>query len=359
MGLTDRLRRLFRRSRTSWDSVIWEATPRCNLACIQCYNVWKDDAPYPPGELSTAAGLTLIETVIKKTGCREFTFTGGEPCLREDLEALAARAVALGCSVSLITNGTLLGARRIESLMDAGIRLFELPLNSSDRATHDRMAGMAGAFDRVTRAGAEISSRGGDLAFVFVSTTQNRGHFAETLDLGIALGAVSFLYNRYNGGGACHADPGRLMPSIEDLHADLTVAQDMAATYGLAIGASIAMPPCLIEQTRFPNVGFGFCAAGTSAAYHTVDPLGNVRPCNHTPTIIGNIFEDSTDTMAASPMMQAFVGARPGLCAGCALEEECLGGCKAAGEVCYGSVTQPDPFLRLNEGRMVRPISWP
>jgi hypothetical protein len=31
-----------------------------------------------------------------------------------------------------------------------------------------------------------------------------------------------------------------------------------------------------------------------------------------------------------------------------ALEQECLGGCKAAAEVCYGSLRACEPFLELN-----------
>ncbi|MHC4084090.1 MAG: radical SAM protein [Planctomycetota bacterium] len=114
----------------SHDSLLYEVTPRCNLKCLHCYNVWKDEVAYAKEELSTQQALELIKKAIKESGCRQFTFTGGEPTLRDDLEELVACA-ALGCkNVTLITNGTLLSERRVKSLIKAGVSLFELPLNT-------------------------------------------------------------------------------------------------------------------------------------------------------------------------------------------------------------------------------------
>jgi PqqA peptide cyclase len=347
MSVIGKVKKIFKRF--THDSMIWEVTPRCNLKCVQCYNVWKDDVEYGETELSTEDGIKLIREAVKQSGCKNFTFTGGEPSLRDDLEIFIKEAISLGCNTALITNGTLLNDKRIDSLMEAGLELFELPLNSSSKEIHNRMSGGIDSFDKATRAAAHITSNGGDLAFVYVSTTLNTGEFEKTLELGIALGALSFLYNRYNGGGFYHKTPEKLMPSIEQLHTDLKFADFMVKKYGISIGASITMPPCLIERERFPNVGFGFCAAGTKKAYYTLDPVGNVRPCNHTPTIVGNIFKTSLKTMSKSQIMTEFVHARPSICSGCSIVEECLGSCKAAGEVCYGSITSPDPFLKLNE----------
>ena len=122
----------------------------------------------------------------------------------------------------------------------------------------------------------------------------------------------------------------------------------------MGIGASVAIPPCLIDPKDYPHVGFGFCAAGTDRAYYTIDPVGNVRPCNHTPTILGNVFEASLRDIAKAPALRQFMKARPAFCAGCAIENACLGGCKAAAEACYGSLTACEPFLELNKARARR-----
>ncbi|MBI3987915.1 MAG: radical SAM protein [Lentisphaerae bacterium] len=343
----DFLRRIF--LPWSHDSILYEVTPRCNLQCLHCYNVWKDDVGYAEKELSTEQARKLIRKAIRDSRCRQFTFTGGEPAIRDDLEELVALAKSKCESVALITNGTLLSEARVKSLIGAGVSLFELPLNSADRAMHNRLAGGHDCFDKVTRAAADIRYQGAELAFVFVGTSLNIEHWKGALELGIALGARGFLFNRYNAGGSAHGNPETLMPAVEQVRAGLRVAEDYAAKYGLGIGASIAIPPCLIEPKEFPHVGFGFCAAGTDRAYYTMDPLGNVRPCNHTPTILGNLFKTSLKAMTRSKVLFGFKEARPEFCRGCGLERECLGGCKAAAEACYGSLSACEPFLELNK----------
>lgn len=341
------LRALFRP--WSQHSLLYEVTARCNLKCAHCYNVWKDDVAYSVHELPTGRAKELIRIAIRGSRCRQFAFTGGEPLLRDDLEELVSLAASLCDRVTLITNGTLLPEERIQRLIGAGVSLFELPLNSSDRATHDDMAGGIESFDKVTRAAADIRYHGGALAFVFVGTSRNIDGWKQALEMGMALGAQSFLFNRYNAGGECHGHPESLMPSLAQVRQGLEVAEQYAVKYGLGIGASIAIPPCLIDPKDFPHVGFGFCAAGTERAYYTIDPMGNVRPCNHSPTILGNLFETSLRDIAKTPNLQQFMKARPEFCAACAIENDCLGGCKAAAEVCYGSLTACDPFLELNK----------
>jgi len=46
----------------------------------------------------------------------------------------------------------------------------------------------------------------------------------EALELGAALGSYGFLLNRYNAGGAGHAHPASLMPSLEQLRKALAEA---------------------------------------------------------------------------------------------------------------------------------------
>lgn len=347
------LRTLLRRLPFRWshDSMLFEVTPRCNLRCLHCYNVWKDRDDYPAGELPTDRAVQLVEKAVRESHCSHFTFTGGEPCLRDDLEDLVATAARHCQHINLITNGTLLDEPRVRSLLHAGVTLFELPLNGPDRETHNHMAGGIDCFDTVTRAAADIRYQGGKLAFVFVGTRHNIDLWEHTLELGIALGARGFLFNRYNAGGECRGRPDALMPSLEQVKAGLTVAESYAAQYGVGIGASIPVQPCLIDPDAYPHVGFGFCAAGTDRAYYTIDPVGNVRPCNHTPTRLGNLFDEPLQTIVHSSRQKAFLRARPSFCGGCRIETACQGGCKAAAEACYGDASACEPFLELNRER--------
>lgn len=330
------------------ESLIHEITARCNLACPHCYNVWKDPGARPAAELPPPRLRALVELVLAQSRCRHYTFTGGEPTLRPDLEDLVRTVRRRGVTAGLITNGTRLPPARIAALVAAGVDLFELPLHGGTAAVHDAALGHPGAFAAVTRAAAEIRCAGGRIAFVFVGTRATIGHWRAALDLGIALGARSFLLNRYNAGGSAHARPQDLLPGLDELRAALAVAEDYAARYGLAIGVSIAIPPCLIDPRAYPHLGFGFCAAGTPRAYYTIDPVGNLRPCNHSPTLLGNLWEQPLDRLIRSPAMTAFRAARPDFCNPCPLAARCQGGCKAAAEACCGSLSACEPFLAAN-----------
>ncbi len=338
-------------------SVLYEVTSRCNLACAHCYNVWKDGVDYPAGELDTEGATRLIAKAVQEGHCDQLTFTGGEPCLREDLETLVAFAKARVSSVVLITNGTLLDEGRIRSLLEAGVDLFELPLHGGDPTAHDEVLGCPGSFARITGAAASIRRQGGQIAFVFVGKRSNIGQWEAALEVGVALGARSFLFNRWNAGGACHERPEDLMPTVEQIQSALEVAEAGVQRYGVTISASIPLPPCLVDTAPYPSVNFGFCAAGGQHAYFTLDPLGFVRPCNHTALILGNLLEQPFRRLARSPALKDFVSARPAFCIGCAVEKTCMGGCKAAAEACCGDLRACEPFLALNLDRVRRPGS--
>lgn len=346
--VTKALSRLF-----SWthNHLVFEVTTRCNLKCSHCYNVWKEVDSLPIKDLPTEQYKLLIKKAVKDSNCRQVTFTGGEPLMRDDLEELVAFAKTLCNEITLITNGTLLTEKRIDSLICAGVTLFELPLNSTKSEVHNKMAGQDGSFEKVTQAAIDIRSSGGTVVFVFVATVLNIEDWQETFELGVALGARGFLFNRYNAGGECHNKPELLMPSLKNLTNALTIANQLSDKYGLGVGISIPIPPCLISPDMFPNINFGFCQAGKKQAYYTIDPIGNVRPCNHSATIIGNILNTPLKNMVKSKQMSSFKKATPLICSQCKRIKVCQGGCKAAAEVCYGSIHEPDPFLKINESQ--------
>ena len=151
-------------------------------------------------------------------------------------------------------------------------------------------------------------------------------------------------------------EPQAMANAVASLAERLDVAEELSAAYEMPISCSIAMPPCLFDTAKYKRLTFGFCAAGSERAYYTLDPVGNVRPCNHSPRVLGNIREASFRSMTESAAMKSFMSARPAFCGGCKLELECQGGCKAAAEACYGDASLCDPFLAAFSGQAVKPI---
>ncbi len=75
---------------------ILELTPRCTQDCLYCYNVWKQRPDLVTGELDTQGWCELIARLqdevgeMHPNGCRQVTFSGGEPLLRDDFRDILA-----------------------------------------------------------------------------------------------------------------------------------------------------------------------------------------------------------------------------------------------------------------------------
>ncbi len=330
-------------------TIIFEVTQACDHACLYCYNYW-NHPNWQGRRLSHSANVRpLLAHVLDQVECRHVTLTGGEPTLRADLPEIVSFLAAREVSVTLISNGHHLTRDVVGDLLQRGVRLFELPLLSFRRELHDQLSAAPGAFDAVLAALAEIRYQRGQAVAAFIATRRNLSDLYDTLKLAFAFGVSGVMLNRFNPGGRGAAHLDELLPSVAEMRAALDVAEDAAQEFQLPIACSIPIQPCLIDTSRYPHLSFGFCAAGSTRAYYALDTAGNVRPCNHTPTILGNVWRTPLADIIASPQLNDFTRAIPTMCEPCRLSAECQGGCKASAEVCYGDLGAPEPFLHCNQ----------
>lgn len=329
-------------------TIIFEVKQTCNHACLYCYNYWQH--PDWHGRLLAQNDdvRPLLAHVLDQVECHHVTLTGGEPTLRSDLLEIVAFLADRGVSVTLISNGHRLTADTISALLQHGVRLFELPLLSYRRQVHDHLSGAPGAFDAVLAALAEIRYQRGQAVAAFIATRRNLPHLYDTLKLAFAFGISGVMLNRFNPGGRGAAHLTELLPSVDEMRTALEVAEAAAQEFQIPIACSIPIQPCLIDTTRYPHLSFGFCAAGSARAYYALDTAGNLRPCNHTPTILGNVWRTAVADILASSQLQSFTQTIPAVCELCQLKMSCQGGCKASAQVCYGDLSAPDPFLHNN-----------
>jgi MoaA/NifB/PqqE/SkfB family radical SAM enzyme len=99
-------------------------TRRCNLSCKYCNEYDKTSQPVP-----TAVMLRRIDQ-LAALGTTAVTFSGGEPLLHPELEALAAHVRQRGMIAGLITNGYLLTTERIENLNRAGLDHLQISIDN-------------------------------------------------------------------------------------------------------------------------------------------------------------------------------------------------------------------------------------
>jgi pyrroloquinoline quinone biosynthesis protein E len=118
-------------------------TMKCNLACDFCSvraNEHADD------EMPLTRLVDLI-TEARGLGLQQLHLCGGEPTLRDDLEAMVAAAARLGIRTRLITNGFRLEPARILRLRATGLAAVMVSVDGFE-ATHNAFRGHRRAFQR-------------------------------------------------------------------------------------------------------------------------------------------------------------------------------------------------------------------
>src|SRR5215472_2059780 len=97
---------------------------RCNLSCTYCNEFDKTSDPVPlPLMLRRIDRLAELGTSI-------ITFSGGEPTLHPDLDAMIGRVRSHGAICTLITNGYLLTPDRIRGLNRAGLDYLQISIDN-------------------------------------------------------------------------------------------------------------------------------------------------------------------------------------------------------------------------------------
>ena len=105
-------------------------TDRCDLRCSYCIPKGFRDFEEPENWL-TFDEVERVIAAFARMGTTRFRLTGGEPLLRRNLPALAARIAALPHveDLSLTTNGTQL-VKHAQALRDAGVDRLNVSLDS-------------------------------------------------------------------------------------------------------------------------------------------------------------------------------------------------------------------------------------
>jgi AdoMet-dependent heme synthase len=323
--------------------VAWNLTQRCNLACAHCY-ISAGDWHASDGDLTTAECHRIADEILALNPAPMFVLSGGEPLLRDDLEAIAEHASSRGATVVVGTNGTLLTDVRVASLRNAGVQGFALSIDSLDPRYHDRFRHGTGALEQTLEAVDRLVTH--ELDFL-VQTTVTRGNRAELASLAAwaaERGAVAF--NVYF---LVATGRGDGMPGLEPAENEAVLAElvDLETAYrGRMMVRSKCMPalmrhvaerapesPLMNYQTRCP-CGIHYCR---------ITPEGRVTPCPYTPAVAGDLRAQSfADVWWRSPVFRSLRDGEPGgKCGRCEYRALC-GGCRARAHAVAGDLMAED-----------------
>jgi radical SAM protein with 4Fe4S-binding SPASM domain len=286
------------------------------------------DAAADPGaakELSTEEWKRIFRIFKEEAKIPFFSFTGGEPLLRPDLEELASFARSLGLRVNLITNGSLATPKRAASLKAAGIDTAQVSLESPDSRIHDALCGVEGAWERTVAGIGALRGAGVSVQTNSTLTALNRESLLALPAFLASLGVERFSMNLFIPAGRGLA--GReLFVSYSEAGAVVDALRRAAHEAGRTFFWYSPTPYCLYNPVA-RGLGNKSCAAMDGLVH--VNPRGEVLPCSSWPESLGSLLELRFAELWFSGRASYFKRKRfaPEQCVACESFVACQGAC--------------------------------
>lgn len=323
-----------------------EVTSICNLRCKYCYNTWK-----APGVEDFKAfnsykqARKTLKRLFKIADINNVTFTGGEPFLAERFSELVLYTRLKRKNVTIISNGNAAKEGDYQQMLDFQVGLFELPIHSAKPEIHDYLTEIPGSWQKSVNSIKFLKSKNAELVVVIVITKANYKDIDKTLEFINDLGIQRIMLNRFNIGGQGIIEKDKIHISKAALNEAFRKASTTGKKLNLRLTSNVCTPLCVVDPRDFPNIRFSTCSPDVKRRPLTIDIWGDLRFCNHSPTVLGNIFHDNLEQMLSSEKALLWSKTVPEFCSSCDLYSNCMAGCRAASEQLNQSLNSPDPIV--------------
>jgi radical SAM protein with 4Fe4S-binding SPASM domain len=302
-----------------------ETTYLCNSKCIFCYN---------PSKVSSINynRLDRIVSSVKKSHIPHVYLIGGEPSLLK-IEKLNKYIDELSetSSVTIVTNGKIYLKNLSKKLACIGIPIH------GDEKTHEYLTNSKGSYKKIIENIRRYVKDGFDVRCIPVLMSKNYNQMYNIINLAAELGMESVFIDKFESGGIGSKMTKKLSPSISQFKNSLTQVIQAKRDFNIPVGFGTAIPFCIDKRLLKENLQAD-CGVGTTFA--AIDPLGNVRLCNQSQKVYGNVLNESIEKIWNKKELDEFRGlkwvTKP--CNKCPLIYDCACGCKVdtncPGEFC-------------------------
>ena len=249
--------------------------------------------------------------------------------------------------VTIITNATLLDSEKIKLLAKLKVDLIEITINSYNSEIHENINGIKGSFDKSIKSIKEIINNGIEVVVPIVITKYNVSDIDKTLEFIHSLGIKRIMINRYNiGGNGCN-EYNEILANFEELKNAYQKCQRFAEKYNIKLYSLVCTPHCVLNPKDYPNIVFSNCGVNNLKRRYTLTRDGNIRYCNHSPEIIGNIFDDRMTDILKSSKLKRWAEIEPIFCSKCSKKGSCQYGCRAASQQMGFGLEKEDPIISI------------
>jgi len=124
-------------------------------------------------ELNTKEVFIILDQ-LAAAGCLNLGFTGGEPFLREDIFDILGYAKSRGFNIIILTNGTLITAKKADSLKEIGLNKIDISFHTTNKEAFDWFTKVTGTYGRVLNAVELLRNRGVEVYLKATAMTINK-----------------------------------------------------------------------------------------------------------------------------------------------------------------------------------------
>ncbi|MFH0927936.1 MAG: radical SAM protein [bacterium] len=321
-------------------------TSRCNLACDHCVHDFLNRDSRQ--ELPVSFFIQALKEA-RDIGARTVNITGGEIFIRPDCLELVSAAVAMGYSVTLDSNGTLITEANIRTLGSFRNKIrIAVSLDGITREVHEATRGPK-TFEKTIATLKRLKTAGVPTR---VNTVLLRRNLSEVPaiarfavdELGIGWRLLPLIMSYGKGVCACKSDgvpyeevekltKGFFYPFLRERHFPRSVS----------ISLNVALVPVDVG-------GHNLCSLGKSLI--GIGPSGVISSChvgnNNREFIFGSLQEDSLSNIwRDNERLKSFRNLNPdtlkGVCGNCLARAACRGGCRVHAISSYQDFLAPDP----------------
>lgn len=254
-----------------------ELTYRCPLQCPYCSNpleIARGDQ-----ELTTAEWQDLMRQAAA-LGVLQVHLSGGEPCVRQDLEDILATCVEAGIYSNLITSGVTLSRDRLARMADIGLDHLQLSIQDTDPEKADWISGYRGGAPKKREVARWVRELGLPLTINVVVHRHNIENLDALIDYAVDTGAgrIEIANTQYYAWAL--KNRAALIPTREQFYRSLEVVNAAKERLkGILVFDVVSHDHYAVRPKP--------CMGGWARNLIDVTPTGKVLPCHAAQSIPG------------------------------------------------------------------------
>lgn len=301
-------------------------TYRCNNRCRFCYAGCGQKETGKTAEMTLRQIKKIIRIFKNEAQIPFFSFTGGEPLLRTDLEKMISYAEGQGLRTNLVTNGTLADRPRAEALYKAGLRTAQVSIEADSADLHDYLTGIPGSFSATLNGIRALRDAGISVQTNTTITRRNAEAIAEMPGFLSGIGIKRFAMNLFIPTPEVNGNAEELFLPYEQTGGLVEKVAEEAGNYGLTFFWYSPTPHCRYNPIA-KGRGNKSCAAMDGLL--SVSPIGDVLPCSSYSKPMGNLLKTPFRDIWFSEAAAFFKNKKfaPPECGSCGSFTACQGAC--------------------------------